>query len=69
MKENKYLEDKLALVRAGIFGSLAGLQMAQEEGKMIQDVLLLTDRMMAILEKDIRQLYKYAYKQGKLKTN
>jgi hypothetical protein len=61
-KEEKYLQDKLALIRAIVLGSLWGAYMYPKKdwGESAQYQL---EKAMEIIEKDVRKIYKYAKKQ------
>lgn len=63
-KEEKYLEHKIALVRATIAGGLMGIHISQDMGFKFegQNIPPLTDRIMVEIEKDIRNVFKYAKK-------
>lgn len=55
-KEEKYLQEKIDLVRAVVAGSILGMALFGKE----EDVPILTNKAMQIIERDIRNIYKYA---------
>ena len=61
-KQDKYLEDKLELIKATITGSFMGLYLFQhlEEGMEIGErIQKHTDLVMENISKDIENIYKY----------
>lgn len=66
--EEKYLENKISLVRAVVSGTLAGLFMFRtiKEENMGTAVEKLTDNVMRMVGQDIRNVYKQGKKMGRL---
>jgi hypothetical protein len=63
-KEEKYLQDKLSIIRAIVLGSLWGAYMLPpKNGDWGDSANHQLEKAMEIIEKDIRKIYKYAKKQ------
>lgn len=61
MTEEKYLDDKLNMIRAVITGSLAGAYMFGPGKRSIGDMVQFqTDEAMRIISKDVKNIYNYA---------
>jgi hypothetical protein len=69
MQNNKYLENKLGLIQASIAGHCIGVSFVIKEGGDYHYDM--GEKIRLQIEKDIRQLYRYAYNQGRKdsKTN
>ena len=60
-QEEKYLEEKLNLIRAVVMGSLWGAYMfTPKDGQFGEPARYQTDKAMEQIEKDVRNIYKYA---------
>lgn len=60
VKKDEYLENKIGLIRAAVAGTLMGMQMWPDRG-----VYEATNVAMKLIEKDVRNIYKYAKRQSK----
>jgi hypothetical protein len=66
-KEQKYIEDKLALIRAIVLGSLWGAYMfPPKNGDWGDSANYQLEKAMKIIEKDVIKIYKQGKKTGRL---
>lgn len=61
--EEKYLEDKIALILASVSGAQIGANMLGRDGRVWEYNFGIRTR--KLIEKDIRDIYKYAFNKGK----